>query len=338
MMVNTIDYYTVLHERDTAAERYSWAAYHLFVFLSSLFGDSLILIASFKDGIKVNKSMLRIIQHIAIADLGFSIVHVLPTIISLIANSWVLGATLCDARVYLGFMFHAAGIALIPFLSTFKLLILNNTGHAANTSKSTKVVDVVCVLLWVFSAILPVLLSVLNEDEIHFDRRIYVCGYHFKSSVWKIVLPILSVLYLFLPNITIIATTIPTLKYILTARKCAKRVGGTVPWHGALTVVLTGMVYLVANLPYFIYYIRASFIKDRNDMFELYLCRISYFVSMINIMSNFFIYALTIPSFRRFVLLNLNSVLCKTLGRSISYNSESQHKGSEAITVNDTLV
>ena len=336
MMVNTLDYNT-LNERDTAAERYSWAAYHLFVFLSSLTGDTLILVASFKDGIKVNKSMLRIIQHIAIADLGFSIVHVLPTIISLLANSWVLGATLCDARVYLGYMFHAAGIALIPFLSTFKLLILNNPRRAANTSKSTKVVDVVCFLLWIYSAILPVLLSVFNENEIFFDRRIYVCGYHFRSSTWKIVLPILSVLYLFVPNITIISTTIPTLKYILKARKCAKRVGGTVPWHGALTVVLTGMVYLVANLPYFVYYLRASFIKDQNDMFELYLCRISYFVSMINIMSNFFIYALTIPSFRRFVLLNLNSVLSKTLGISDKF-SKSQRKGSEAVTVNETLV
>ena len=38
------------------AERYFWASYHIFVLLSSLIGDSLILVASLqKDTIKVNK-------------------------------------------------------------------------------------------------------------------------------------------------------------------------------------------------------------------------------------------------------------------------------------------
>ena len=137
---DTIDNF--FHERQNEAERYSWAAYHLFVFLSSLFGDTLILVASFNDGIKVNKSILRIIQHIAVADLGFSIVHVLPTIISLLANSWVLGNTLCDTRVYLGYMIHAAGIALIPLLSIFKLFILNKPSRAAGSSESTRIVDI----------------------------------------------------------------------------------------------------------------------------------------------------------------------------------------------------
>ena len=47
------------------AERYTWAAYQLFVLLSSLIGDTLILAASFqKDAFKINKLIITVIQHI----------------------------------------------------------------------------------------------------------------------------------------------------------------------------------------------------------------------------------------------------------------------------------
>ena len=53
-----------------AAERYFWAANHLFVLLSSLIGDNLILYASFQeDALKLNKFIVSVLQHIAVSDL-----------------------------------------------------------------------------------------------------------------------------------------------------------------------------------------------------------------------------------------------------------------------------
>ena len=73
------------------AERYFWAAYNLFVLLSSLIGDTLILYASFHKGaFKLNKFIVTVMQHIAVIDLATAITAPLSVAVSLIANTWVL--------------------------------------------------------------------------------------------------------------------------------------------------------------------------------------------------------------------------------------------------------
>ena len=70
------------------AARHCWATYHIIVLLSSLIGDTLILVASFqKDAFKINKLIVTVIQHIAISDLAASIFGVLPAAVSLLAKS-----------------------------------------------------------------------------------------------------------------------------------------------------------------------------------------------------------------------------------------------------------
>ena len=82
-------------------ERNSWASYFLFGVLSSLIGDTLILVASSqKCAFKINKILVTIIQHIAISDVINTITFLLPKTISLLAKSWVLGPALCYASVY----------------------------------------------------------------------------------------------------------------------------------------------------------------------------------------------------------------------------------------------
>ena len=283
------------------AERYCWAFYHLFVLLSSFIGDTLILVASFqKEGIKVNNSILTIIQHIAISDLVNSLFRVLPVTISLIANSWVLGVALCYVEGYINYLVYPPGMYLIAFLTSFKLFLLRNPRRAATWS--TKNVHQLCILIWIFPIIIPILLFALDKTDVHFDYRIYTCDYGYKADAWKRLLPIITLTYTFVPNTIIVATTIPTLMYLADAKKSARRVQGSVPWQGALTVVLTATVYCISTLPMSVYYTGKSFFKDPAGPFQFHLYRVSYFMSMINIMSNFFIYTLTIPSFRRILL------------------------------------
>ena len=62
-------------------ERYLWASWFVFVFLSSLLGDSLILIASIKyKAFNLHKMIVTFIQHIAVSDLLHSIGSLAPTI------------------------------------------------------------------------------------------------------------------------------------------------------------------------------------------------------------------------------------------------------------------
>ena len=67
-------------------------------------------------------------------------------------------------------------------------------------------------------------------------------------------------------------------------------------------MVLTGAVYCVSSLPYTVYRIMINMVhfEDENPFF-IQFERISEYLTYLNIMSNFFIYSLTIPSFRRFL-------------------------------------
>ena len=288
------------------AERYFWASYHIFLLLSSLVGDTLILVASFhKDAFKVNKFLATTIQHIAISNLAFSIATVLPGTISLIAGSWVFGETMCYVKVSIGYVIYPAGMGLIAVLTTGKFLLLKFPLRPWTTKKA----HVACSIIWAYSlaysgiSLTIMFLSGSEDAGVYFDFRVYNCRLRLTGDFLKYAAPVISLIYLYVPNLIIIATTIPTLKYLANARKSARRVQGSVPWQGALTVALTAVIYSISSLPSAVYYSSSQFVRDHyTKPFHLHLFRIGVFMAMINITSNFYIYALTIKSFRRFLL------------------------------------
>ena len=282
--------------------RYIWAIYFLIGFLSSVIGDTLILIASFRrDAFKINKFLVAVIQHIAVSDLSSVITFLLPTHVSLIVNAWVLGKTLCYARAYAAYVIYMTGMSLIAVLTTSKFLILKYPLRAANWT--TKLAHQVCSLVWVSSLITPLLFLAVDKDDVQYDYRVYNCRYKFTAPVWKMIVPVIGFLFGFVPNIMIISTTIPTLSYIAKAWRSSKRAYGRIPWRGALTVSLTAVIYCISNLPFSVYVVGRSFVKeDPPGKYRIEFFRVSTFLILVNVTSNFYIYTLTIKSFRRFIL------------------------------------
>ena len=287
------------------AERYVWATYHIIICISSYIGDSLILYASFqKDAFRLNKFIVTIVQHIAVSDIAYTSSSVLPGAISLIADYWVLGDILCYSRVYVGFLTYPLGLGLIAVLTTSKFILLKfPLRSAALTERRARVV---CRFVLIPALLFPISFLVVDRDAVGFDYKTYVCDYFFrKSEVWEelSVQRINIIITLLVPNLIIMATTIPTLMYLAAARKSAKRVRGSVPWQGALTVALTAIACWVSTIPFII-----LFIMGQVGKVHPYFVRTAKFALMINIMSNFYIYALTIKSFRRFLLSKILSI------------------------------
>ena len=289
------------------AERYTWAAFELFVLLSSLIGDTLILYASSQNVFKLNTFIVIVIQNIAVCDLVFAVTAVLPGVTSLIANSWVLGDAVCYGRVYIGHYVYTVGMAFIAVLTTTKLLLLKYPVRCAQWTK--KLGHRICSLIYIIPLIIPGALLIVDKNDIAFDYTTFNCEYRYQADVWKKILPILAVITLFIPNIVILATTIPTLKYLATAWKSARRARASFPLQGTLTVALTATIYSISTLPMFISYISEDFIKeDPPSLFQVRLNRIVNFMCTINIMSNFYIYTLTIKSFRAFLSSKISSI------------------------------
>ena len=295
---------TVEYQLD-GVQRVSWALYHIIICISSYVGDSLILCASYqKDAFRLNKFIVTIVQHIAMSDLAYTTCSVLPGAISLLTNSWDLGDVLCYVRVYLGFLTYPLGLGLIAVLTTSKLAILKFPLRSAGMTE--KRARLICRLVLIPALIFPVSFLVVDRDAVGFDYKTYVCDYFFsENDIWHKmgVRRINIILTLLVPNLVIMATTIPTLMYLAAARKSAKRVRGSVPWQGALTVALTAIVCWASTLPFIVLFIISQVVEV-----DPYFVRIAKFALMINIMSNFYIYALTIKSFRRFLLSKILSM------------------------------
>ena len=79
------------------AVKYAWEVFLIFVAISSLIGDSTILVASIKyKAIKLQKTIVVLIQHIAVSDLMVVLTAVIPKIVSIIAYKWVFGNLTCE--------------------------------------------------------------------------------------------------------------------------------------------------------------------------------------------------------------------------------------------------
>ena len=286
------------------AERFAWAAYFIFIILSSSVGDTLILIATFiKNAFKINSFIVKIIQHIAIVDLGVTLFDALPTLISLLANSWILGYNFCYIKVYIAYHLFPTGMFMIALLTTSKYLLLRYPLRASNFSKNRG--HQICIATWIFCFTLPAIMFALDKDDVFFDYRPYNCGYKFKNEKWNYLMPILAVIFTFAPNIIIISTTIPTLKYLARARKAARRVQGSIPWKGAVTVAITAVVFTLSNIPFVSYVIAETFMPPDNILsrrwFYFELFRFVTSLLFVNTVANFYIYLATMKSFRRFL-------------------------------------
>ena len=294
----------------SSAERYSWAAYHLFVVLSSLIGDTLIFYASFQEGAFIlNTFIATIIQHIALSDIGIALSNVLTSATSLLTNSWVLGEAACYAEVYTLYSIYPAGLLFVTAMTTSKHFLLKHPLRALNWTRARA--HQTCIFIWVVCLLtVPVTFLALGEDDVQFDYRIYNCEYGFSEEAWKFITPIYSTIFQFIPSCIIIGTTVPTLKYIVDATKSARRVRGTVPWQGAMTVALTAAVFCISNMPLFVYFIGKDYVEEGpTSFFHIQYFRLATFLTKINVIANFYIYALTMRSFRRFLLSQIRSVV-----------------------------
>ena len=286
------------------AERFAWAAYFIFIILSSSVGDTLIIIATFnKNAFKMNSFIVTIIQHVAIVDLGVTLFDALPTLISLWANSWILGYNLCSITVYIAYYLIPTGMYMIAILTTTKFLLLRYPLRASSFSKNRG--HQICIAAWVFCFTLPAIMFALDKDDVCFDYRSYNCGYKFKNEKWNYLMPINAAISTFAPNIIIISTTIPTLKYLARARKAARRVQGSIPRKGAVTVAITAVVFTLSNLPFVGHKIAETFMSSDNILsmrwFYIELYRFVTSLLFVNTVANFYIYFATMKSFRRFL-------------------------------------
>ena len=296
--------------------KYTWEVYLIFVAISSLIGDTTILVASIKyKAIKLQKIIVVIIQHIAVCDLMVVLTDVLPSIISIFADDWVFGNFACNVLPYVKLSFLLTGLFLICAMTISKMLQIKYPFSFVRIS--AKRVHAACLACWTLAAMFPILFKVISDGITYFSYRTYQCNFVDSLQRFYFFKPILAIVLLFSPSCLVIAST----TYILVkAIKSARRVRGDLKWQGTLATLLTAVFYILSAAPEVIYrlleYIYRSE-ENRNAFVFIHFYRIAVTFPLINTISNFYIYCLTITSFREFVFTAISQCSCRQSFRKI---------------------
>ena len=275
------------------AERYCWTVYQVFLLFSSIIGDSIILIASIKyDTINVNRFIVALIQHIAVADIITSIFYILPGTVSQIANNykWLLG-DFCQISVPISWLSYRAAAYLLCVMIISKVFILRYPLRSITLSKSRA--HKVAAVIWTWNLVYPAY-NLIARNHPYFDYRFNNCIYSEEAPGWKWI----KVAAGSLLNITIIMST--AILLIMAKRKTRRR--NDLRWQGVLTVVLTSSVHCLSTLPYAVYLVAIYLVTEKYlGYIDPVYYRVCMNISYLNILWNFYVYIFTISSFREFV-------------------------------------
>ena len=280
--------------------------YHVLCLVSSLIGDTVILIATrTKDAFKLNKHLVAVIQHLAIIDLALCLAWILPNILNMASlvgwNHWLLDNEIfCQIKMILLYFLSSVTTNLFSVLTSVKLVILKLPLRISMWKKNKT--QFLCGSVWFANLWVPTIAIVFRGNYPDIDKNWVIV-----DCISELCPPLMHVhagTAVFFPFLVIILTTVPTLQHLFKGMKVSRKSGGNLRWQGILTVTLTMSAFCASYLPdtiSILYKESAAFI------------RLAWYLPLINIMSNFYIYLFTVRSFRQFVLLKLK-VLASFLG------------------------
>ena len=280
-----------------SSERYFWTLFNSVVLLCALLGDSFILYATAQhNAFTLHRIVIVIIQHLAVCDIVLALFRVFPSVVSLLADGWVFGDGLCYLNDHVHWLCNPLVMVLTCSLTVAKYLTVKFPFRAETWSR--KNAQIVCFLLWALCLFSPHHFIRALHGSIHFCHVDYSCSYKFVNHTAHVAFfTFTSHLLLVSPILISILLLSTCLLLLCEARRTALRAREQLRWQGVLAVVLTAAVFFASFAPYFV--VKTT---NRSVNYGISAQRTVEFLQNINIMANFFVYSLTVRSFRRFLV------------------------------------
>ena len=287
-----------------------WIASFLVGSLVALCGNAVIVLALFRDAVRLDNVTTTLIKHIVVADLGHIFLIVLPVLVTVTADRWLLGRELCHVQAYTRLVFMNASSLLVCGLNCSKLAYLQYPLRARVWPAARG--HMWGAAMWII-AFVPlvwlVIVAILQDasDLVFFSNQSMSCGYNLGAlgEQTAITIIILSMA----PGPIVIGTTIYLIK-IAWSRNCVtNRYARKVKWEGILTVILIAVVYCLSNIPYYTWICSATFfietMRSQSPSFQSFwitdLYSLVTFLTFLNNITNAPIYYISIISFKEFV-------------------------------------
>ena len=324
------DNYTLYGIQDRT-ERQLLIGYRSLISVSSLIGDTLILVGSLRyNAIKLHKILVIFIQHIAVADLLFVTFSVVPGAVSLAANDWILGEVMCYLNYFVNDCCATAISLLMSALALSKMLIVKYPLRAFHCSG--KVAKLAAGCLWVYSCVFPIAAIARDRGGVYFGYLVYNCDYKCSIDIWKL---IGRLIFDGAVGLSVLTSTLVTVGSSVMLIVVAKRVAGqeALKRQGVLTVLLTVTFHTVITLPLAINYIAAAIVNHSHDWNGVLnrMYRFSWFIASFGAVFNFYIYTFNISSFREFLISRMMKISAPLMRCCVGINEryvDETEKGS----------
>ena len=296
-------------------ERGVMISFNTLVALSSYIGDTAVIVGITKyNAIKLHKVLVVVILHLAVSDLLLTTFEIVPQIISLISQKWILGDIVCSLNTNVNMICLSATYALTCLLTIYKLRIV--VFPLKSASWTARRAHLLCGVFWGIGCLQPERIACwfyAKSDSLYFSYKDYTCNYDMSSLNFPKWLELLFAYFFYGAFLLVFIILITTSTLLLKkAHSLAIERGRHLRWQGVLTVTATTFVFFVSNLPWFILAISGLLLNKR---YGVSTWRIALYISNLNVMANFFIYSLTVQSFRDFLGRSFRRVLSLTTDR-----------------------
>ena len=306
-----------IHDR---TERLFLSAYSATLFASSLLGDIFILIGSLRyNAIKLHRLTVVIIQYIALGDLLMTIFRALTETVSLAANKWLFGELYCRIGYFVFCAVGATLCLLITALSLTKLLIVKYP--LRSISFPTKIAHFAALGFFILALAVTMMASIEQVDKIYFSYVTYNCEMDRSPAHVSWIAKIAFVISGSSLVVCIMLVIVSCVMLIAIAKRITDRGPGGLQWQGIMTVLLTAALFTAGALPIAVYLVAAYFTKEKS-IWNIQFLRFAYTAASLNLLANFYIYTITVTSFRQFLKAKMRFLFALCFGNGVEVISE----------------
>ena len=309
------DYYTntTTLGLTTYQQRHTWMSWQICIVISSLLGNTTILFSSIRyRALRIHRMIVVYMEQLAICDYMFSACIILPSAVCVVKDKWVFGQFYCVLSVYISYYFYTASMLLVGAMTTSRLMLLKFPLKARSFSRHDGHIKVITTV-WLVSLLYPLLFLVIDNNDVQFDYRSYVCDYRFSSSTWRLFLFGRVLISNCIPMFALMLTTLLLLYNLSETRREARRAGTYFSSPDIVTVLITSTFYITLTLPHWLYSMSTLLISVRNHghvtssnaLSHPVFYRLRASCLYLTVVVNFFVYSLTVPSFKNFLRLRV---------------------------------
>ena len=259
--------------------------------------------------IKLDRISILFVRNLAVADILYSLITVVPLTITYFAGGYVLGDVYCFISAHFTFIPACANVQTVLTITAYRLRMI----LVPLNVDSKRYAHVAIVLIWFFSCICTSLSLGYKSDFVFVPSTAKCMSSVYHNPAVAVLIIALTVLQIVLPVIII---TIIKLVLLVVAYRTRRRHGRNTGANrkGYITILVLSGVFICSFTPY----VAFAFLKTNGVNIHPSLDLMAFHFILINVGGNPVLYTMTNKRFGIYVKDLAKSVIsCGRLGRNI---------------------